>query len=98
MHEVALQTALRRMDIASISRIYDFRQMARTILSKVLKASPDCITLQMGHPVGITTERIYNPTLRDPEHRLAKRKAMMQAWADWLDGLREGEDMVVMAA
>jgi len=75
------------MDIGPISRIYDFRQMARTILSKVLKFPPDCITLQMGHPVGITTEHIYNPALCDPEHRLPERKAMMQAWADWLDGL-----------
>jgi len=98
MHEVALQTALRRMDIGPISRIYDFRQMARTILSKVLKFPPDCITLQMGHPVGISTERIYNPTLRDPEHRLAERRTMIQAWADWLDGLRDSSDMVAMAA
>jgi len=98
MHEVALQTILRRMDIGPISRIYDFRQMARTILSKVLKSPPDCITLQMGHPVGSTTERIYNPALRSPEHRLPERRTMMQAWADWLDGLRDSSDMVAMAA
>jgi len=98
MREIALQTALRRMDIGLTSRIYDFRQMARTILSKVLKSPPDCITLQMGHPVGITTERIYNPALRDPEHRLVERKVMMQAWADWLDGLHEDGNAVAMAA
>jgi len=98
MHEVALQTILRRMDIDPISRIYDFRQMARTILSKVLRFPPDCIQLQMGHPVGGETERIYNPALRSPEHRLPERRTMMQAWADWLDGLHEGGDAVAMAA
>jgi len=29
---------------------------------------------------------------------LPERKAMMWAWADWLDGLREDGDAVAMAA
>jgi len=98
MHEIALQTILHKMGFGPISRIYDFRQMARTILNKVLTSPPDCIQLQMGHPVGGKTERIYTPALRSPEHRLAERRTMMQAWADWLDGLREDGDVVAMAA
>jgi len=97
MSEMAMRMALRGLGLNNAS-IYDFRQMARTILSKVLKSPPDCIQLQMGHPVGGETERIYNPALRSPEHRLAERKAMMQAWADWLDSMREGGDAVALAA
>jgi len=97
MHEISMQAALRGLALNNAS-IYDFRRMARAILSKTLRFPPDCIALQMGHPVGGETERIYTPALRDPEHRLAERKAMMQAWADWLDGLCEGRDAVAMVA
>jgi len=97
MHEMAMQAALHGLGLDNAS-IHDFRRMARTILSKTLRFPPDCITLQMRHPVASTTERIYNPALRSPEHRLPERRTMMQAWADWLDGLRDSSDMLAMAA
>jgi len=97
MSEMAMRMALRGLGLNNAS-IYDFRRMARAILSKTLRFSPDCIALQMGHPIGGETERIYNPALCDPEYRLPERKAMMQSWADWLDGLCEGRDAVAMVA
>jgi len=95
--EMAMRAALRRLGLNHAS-IYDFRQMARTILSKRLRFPPECIALQMGHPVGIATEHTYSPALRSPEYRLAERKAMMQAWADWLDGLCDSGNAVALAA
>jgi len=98
MSEMAMRMALRKLGFSTAISIYDFRRMARAILSKALRFPSECIQLQMGHPVGGETERIYNTALCDPKHRLAERKTMMQAWADWLDGLREDGDVVAMAA
>jgi len=91
MSDMAMWMTVRGLGLDSAS-LYDFQQMARTILNKPLKSPPDCIAHQMSHPVGITTEHIYSPALRDPDRRLAERKAMMQTWADWLDSLRNGRD------
>jgi len=76
-------------------RLYDFRPMAQTILRNVLKFQSDCIALQFGHSVGGTeTEHIYTG---NPQY-LPERKAMMQAWADWLDGLYDDGNAVALVA
>jgi len=95
--EMAMQMAVRKRGLNRAS-LYDFRRMAEMILGKALRFPPDCIASQMGHPISGETERIYNRARCAPEHRLPERKAMMQAWADWLDGLNEGGDAVAMAA
>ena len=62
---------------------HGFRAMARTVLDEVLGFRPDFIEHQLAHAVKDPLGRAYNRTAH-----LAERKKMMQAWADYLDGLR----------
>ena len=56
-------------------------------LDEVLGFWPDFIEHQLAHAVRDPNGRAYNRTAFLPE-----RKVMMQAWADYLDRLRVGED------
>ncbi|RYF30968.1 MAG: DUF4102 domain-containing protein [Comamonadaceae bacterium] len=62
---------------------HGFRAMARTVLDEVLGFRPDYIEHQLAHAVRDPLGRAYNRTSHLPE-----RRRMMQAWADYLDGLR----------
>jgi integrase len=64
---------------------HGFRAMARTILDETLGFRVDFIEHQLAHKVKDPNGRAYNRTAHLPE-----RKAMMQAWADYLDGLKSG--------
>ena len=64
-----------------------FGPMARTLLDEVLGFRPDFIEHQLAHAVRDPNGRAYNRTAFLPE-----RKRMMQAWADYLDQLKAGED------
>ncbi len=66
-----------------------FRAMARTILDEVLKVRPDCIEHQLAPAVRDPNGRAYNRTAYLPE-----RREMMHAWADYLDGLKNGAQVV----
>lgn len=68
---------------------HGFRAMARTILDEVLGFRPDYIEHQLAHAVRDPLGRAYNRTAHLPE-----RRKMMQAWADYLDGLRSGASVV----
>jgi hypothetical protein len=50
---------------------------------------PDLIGLQLAHAERNAVRAAYNKAQRLPE-----RRKMMQAWADHLDGLREGANVV----
>ena len=60
--------------------------MARTILDEALGFRLDFIEHQLVHAMRDPNDRAYNRTAFLPE-----RRVMMQAWADYLDGLRIGE-------
>ncbi len=84
MSDNAILAALRRMGIAKDEMSgHGFRAMARTILDEVLNYRPDFIEHQLAHAVRDPNGRAYNRTAHLPE-----RRKMMQAWADYLDGLR----------
>lgn len=68
---------------------HGFRAMARTVLDEVLGFRPDYIEHQLAHAVRDPLGRAYNRTKHLPE-----RRKMMQAWADYLDGLRSGANVV----
>ncbi|MGY4517398.1 phage integrase central domain-containing protein [Lysobacter sp. HA18] len=68
---------------------HGFRAMARTVLDEVLGFRPDYIEHQLAHAVRDPLGRAYNRTAH-----LAERKNMMQAWADYLDGLRINSTVV----
>lgn len=69
---------------------HGFRAMARTVLDEVLGFRPDYIEHQLAHAVRDPLGRAYNRTAH-----LVERKKMMQAWADYLDQLRESKGRVV---
>ncbi|MDZ4164312.1 MAG: integrase arm-type DNA-binding domain-containing protein [Smithellaceae bacterium] len=83
MSENAILAALRRMGYDKETMTgHGFRAMARTILDEVLSVRPDLIEHQLAHAVRDPNGRAYNRTAH-----LAERRKMMQAWADYLDGL-----------
>jgi integrase len=90
MSDNAILAAFRRMGIAKEEMSgHGFRAMARTILDEVLGFRPDFIEHQLAHAVRDPNGRAYNRTAHLPE-----RKKMMQAWAEYLDGLRAGGNVV----
>jgi integrase len=90
MSENAILAALRRMGYEKqITTGHSFRAMARTILDEVLKVRPDYIEHQLAHAVRDPNGRAYNRTAFLPE-----RREMMQLWADYLDGLKEGAQVL----
>jgi integrase len=68
---------------------HGFRAMARTILDEVLGVRPEFIEHQLAHTVRDPLGRAYNRTTHLPE-----RRDMMQRWADYLDGLKNGAEVV----
>ena len=74
---------------------HGFRAMARTILDETLGYRVEYIEHQLAHAVKDATGRAYNRTSHLPE-----RRKMMQAWADYLDALRESarKGNVIVAA
>lgn len=90
MSNNAVRLALRRMgyDKDQMSG-HGFRAMARTILDEVLHVRVDYIEHQLGHAVRDALGRAYNRTTHLPE-----RRQMMQQWADYLDALRAGENVI----
>lgn len=91
MSENTVNAAMRYMGIDRETMSgHGFRAMARTILDEVLGFRPDYIEHQLAHAVRDPNGRAYNRTAH-----LAERRKMMQAWADYLDQLRNGTDKVV---
>ena len=90
MSNNAINAALRRMGYTSDDQTgHGFRAMARTILDEVLQVRPDYIEHQLAHAVRDPNGRAYNRTAH-----LAERRKMMQLWADYLDGLKEGAKVI----
>ena len=84
MSDNAVLAAFRRLDISKDEMTgHGFRAMARTILDEVLGFRPDFIEHQLAHAVRDPNGRAYNRTAH-----LNERKKMMQAWADYLDNLK----------
>jgi len=86
MSDMAMNAAMRRMgiDTKSEQTSHGFRAVARTILDEVLNFRPEIIEHQLAHAVRDPLGRAYNRTAH-----LAERRQMMQAWADYLDALKQ---------
>lgn len=85
MSENAVRVALRTAGFGKDEiTSHGFRAMARTLLDEVLQYRVDWIEHQLAHAVKDATGRAYNRT-----KHLEGRREMMQAWADYLDSLRE---------
>ena len=90
MSDNAILAALRYMGFEKTEMSgHGFRAMARTILDEVLQVRPDLIEHQLAHAVRDPLGRAYNRT-----QHLSERKRMMQKWADYLDGLKDGAKVI----
>ena len=68
---------------------HGFRAMARTILHEELHQKPEVIEHQLAHAIADALGEAYNRT-----KFLKERKAMMQLWADYLDKIKAGADVI----
>jgi integrase len=89
MSDNTINAALRRLGYSKEEQTgHGFRSMASTLLNEQ-GFSPDVIELQLAHAERNKVRAAYNKAQRLPE-----RRKMMQAWADYLDGLRAGAKVV----
>lgn len=90
MSENTVNAALRRMGFDGDTMTgHGFRAMARTILDEVLGMPANIIEAQLAHTVRDPLGRAYNRTAH-----LAQRREMMQKWADYLDKLKAGAEVI----
>jgi integrase len=90
MSENTVNAALRGMGYGKeVMTGHGFRAMARTIMDEVLGERVDLIEHQLAHAVKDVNGRAYNRTAHLPA-----RREMMQRWADYLDKLRAGADVI----
>jgi integrase len=84
-----LNAALRRLGYSGEEMTgHGFRSMASTCLNE-LGWHPDLIELQLAHAERNKVRAAYNRA-----QRLDERRKMMQAWGDYIDGLRAGNNVV----
>ena len=88
--ENSVRTALITMGYTpEIQTWHGFRATARTMLAERLDIDPLVIEAQLAHAVKDANGRAYNRT-----QYMAHRARMMQAWADYLDKLRQGAEVI----
>ena len=89
MSENTINAALRRMGYEKDEMTgHGFRAMASTRLNE-LGWKPDVIERQLAHAERNKVRAAYNRA-----QYMAERRTMMQAWADYLDGLRAGGTVI----
>lgn len=90
MSENTVNTALRRMGFdRDTATAHGFRAMARTMAAERLGVDPQVIEAQLAHAVPDALGRAYNRT-----QYLDQRRELMAKWADYLDRLRAGAEVI----
>lgn len=90
MSSNTVRSALRRMGYDNDEMTaHGFRAMARTMAAERLGVASEVIEAQLAHAVSDPLGRAYNRT-----QFLEQRRAFMQEWADYLDRLRVGGQVV----
>ncbi|WOP14507.1 tyrosine-type recombinase/integrase [Ottowia sp. SB7-C50] len=94
MSENTVNTALRRMGYDNETMTaHGFRAMARTLIAEELNVAADVIEAQLAHgkagPLGMAYDRAQY---------MNQRRDMMKKWANYLDKLRKGADVVKLRA
>ena len=90
MSDNGVLSALRRMGFPSDEMTgHGFRAMARTLLAERLDVDEAIIEAQLAHAVKDSLGRAYNRT-----EFLEQRRKMLQTWADYLDKLRIGAEII----
>lgn len=89
MSEAGVSAALVAMGYKDRHTWHGYRATGRTILRQVLKFPADVIEAQLAHTGQITHGGAY-----DRATHLEERTPMLQQWADYLDKLRLGADVI----
>lgn len=90
MSENTVRGALRRMGYTNEDMTaHGFRAMARTLAAERLDIAPAVIEAQLAHAVPDALGRAYNRT-----QFVQQRRELMAKWADYLDRLREGAQVI----
>lgn len=91
MSEAAINAALRRLGIDTKDELtgHGFRAMARTILRERLGFDSEWVEAQLSHKKQGALGGAYDRTTF-----IEQRKKMMQAWADYLDKLKAGAEVI----
>jgi integrase len=90
MSDNAVLSALRRMGFAKDEMSgHGFRAMARTLMAERLGVPESVVEAQLAHAVRDSLGRAYNRT-----EFVEQRRSMMQQWADYLDTLRQGAQVL----
>ena len=90
MSDNGVLSALRRMGFPRDEMTgHGFRAMARTLLAERLDVDEAIIEAQLAHAVKDSLGRAYNRT-----EFLEQRRKMLQTWADYLDKLRTGAEII----
>ena len=76
-----------------VQSVHGFRATARTLLAEELNIDPLVIEAQLAHAVKDANGRAYNRT-----QYLKHRVAMMQQWANYLDKVAAGADVIQFKA
>jgi len=91
MSDGTINAALRRLDFGNDDHVaHGFRAMARTMIAERIPGIPaDMVEAQLGHgktgPLGSAYDRA---------EYMVQRRQMMQTWADYLDALRAGAEVI----
>lgn len=91
MSDGTINAALRRLEYGNNEQVaHGFRAMARTMMAERLSGIPqDMVEVQLGHgkkgPLG---------SAYDSADYLPQRQQIVQTWADYLDKLRIGADVI----
>ncbi|MBN8745678.1 MAG: integrase arm-type DNA-binding domain-containing protein [Thiomonas arsenitoxydans] len=95
MSDAAINAAYRRLGIDTRTELtgHGWRSVARTILHEHLGYEPAVIEHQLAHAVPDALGTSYNRT-----KFLKQRQQMMQAWADYLDKLKTGAEIIPLRA
>ncbi|MGY0197699.1 tyrosine-type recombinase/integrase [Leptothrix sp. BB-4] len=94
MSENTVRSALRRLGYGNDDMTaHGFRAMARTMIAERLGIAPEVIEAQLAHAVPDALGRAYNRT-----QYLDQRRDMMARWADYLDRLRSGAQVLAFKA
>ena len=91
MSEAAVNAALHAMGYKDIHTWHGYRATGRTLLREVFKVDIDVIEAQLAHVGGKTHGGAYDRTTFVDE-----RVTVLQHWADYLDKLRQGADVIAM--
>lgn len=91
MSEVTVNAALKRMDYGTHQHVpHGFRAMARTMIAERMVGIPaELVEAQLAHGKKGALGSAY-----DRAEYMEQRRAMMQTWADYLDTLRKGAQVI----